>query len=43
MQLCSKSLKGSVRGQRGSLFITSIYFLFQYIDFLYVVVFRVYK
>ena len=40
MQLCSMSFKSSVRGRKGSSFITSIYFLFQFIDFLYVVVFR---
>ena len=43
MQLCSVSFKGFVRDREGSLFITSIYFLFQYIDLVYVVVFRVYK
>ena len=43
MQLCSVSFNGFVRDREGSLFIASIYFLLQCIDFLYVVVFRVYK
>ena len=34
---------GSIRDRKDSLFINSVYFLFQYIDFLYVVVFRVYE